>query len=171
MQEQVQASQHEAKTAHGLVQGHQSEYMALQQELHDQEVREISCRVYCICSDVVCAQEKRARALRQASRLVKAHREAAHVSDDATLEERDFRLRHLRDFTKNVCCVRVDVGVVTQCSSQITQQVDAAIHDFPDLVPEVQMLYDRAGITPLTTIAPKTGTSVYSVCFCSLVSF
>ena len=49
---------------------------------------------------------------------------------------------------------------------QVAQRIDGAIHDHPDLVPEIQMLYDRAGIELPTSAAPKTGggTSIFSVC-------
>ena len=49
-----------------------------------------------------CMQDRRLRALRQASKLVKSHREARGTTAE-TAEEKDFRLRHLKDFTKKAC--------------------------------------------------------------------
>ncbi len=47
---------------------------------------------------------------------------------------------------------------------QVSQLLDVAVHDHPDLIPEMQMLYDRAGVAfPAAAVNRQGGRSVASV--------
>ena len=89
-----------------------------------------------------------------------AQREKAGQSDES-LEEKDFKLRSVKDFTKSVRC-HLQCGCTDP--RQVAQQIDVAVHDHADLVPEIQMLYERAGIVlPSPSVPRAGGKSLYSV--------
>ena len=46
---------------------------------------------------------------------------------------------------------------------QVSQQIDVSMHGFPALVPEMQLLYDRAGISAPPPTTARSGASIYSV--------
>merc|ERR1712054_437313 len=75
-------------------------------------------------------ESKQERARRQASKVVITHRKDAGDSTTETAEERDFRIRHTRDFNK-----------------RIVEGLTGAVEKHPDLRPELSMLFDRENIT------------------------
>lgn len=119
---------------------HQEELTALTQTLneiseedsyHRDEVNRLAANADRIDRELSEQQGKKERATRQAQKLVSKHRREAGDPQVETVEEKDFKLRYLKDFNR-----------------KMIDGINAAAAKQPDVGAELSMLYDRAGIVP-----------------------
>ena len=157
VQASTRALQQQAAQAQRSVQQTQSVAAAARKELDDQEV---SCCLRCasltVCRSASCARCGRRRGSCAATGMLPGPPPRRHRSStSACAASRTSQRRHAAPAFASGWCDW----------PQVAQQIDVSIHDHPEFVPEIQMLYDRQGIVLPAPSAPRTGdgTSIFSV--------
>lgn len=104
--------------------------ISIEEESARREVERVEAEMNALDKELAEQGIKLERATALANRTVKKHREAVGSSGES-LEEYDFQLINFKDFNKKI---QLDLENIAQ--------------NFPDIIPELNMLYNRAGIQP-----------------------